>query len=445
MELSDRYIADRFLPDKAIDLIDESSAKVRLAAVKEPENLKQVEDELAVQKSSQVRSTKTSEKNQLQKKIDGLEKVKSELTDLWLRTKMEGTPVVKKENIADIVSTITGIPLSDLSEEDKEKLMKLEERLHGRIVNQEEAVKVVSEAIRRSHSGLKDPKRPIGSFLFLGPTGVGKTELTKALAEVLYGSENLMVRVDMSEFMERHTVSRLIGAPPGYIGFEKGGQLTEIVRRKPFSVILLDEIEKAHPEVFNILLQIMEDGRLTDGHGRTVDFKNTIIIMTSNLGSEMINKQTIGFNSGVKEVEQEDQDYEKIKGRILETLRHSFRPEFLNRIDEVVVFHPLTRPQIKLIAERLLAQTAGLLAQRKIDLDVTDRAMDVLVKDGFDPEYGARPMRRLIQREIENLISDKIISGEIKEGGKVVVDADKGKLKVVELVEEPLTRKPMSK
>ena len=445
VELSDRYIADRFLPDKAIDLIDESSAKVRLAAVKEPENLKQVEDELAVQKSSQVRSTKTSEKNQLQKKIDGLEKVKSELTDLWLRTKMEGTPVVKKENIADIVSTITGIPLSDLSEEDKEKLMKLEERLHGRIVNQEEAVKVVSEAIRRSHSGLKDPKRPIGSFLFLGPTGVGKTELTKALAEVLYGSENLMVRVDMSEFMERHTVSRLIGAPPGYIGFEKGGQLTEIVRRKPFSVILLDEIEKAHPEVFNILLQIMEDGRLTDGHGRTVDFKNTIIIMTSNLGSEMINKQTIGFNSGVKEVEQEDQDYEKIKGRILETLRHSFRPEFLNRIDEVVVFHPLTRPQIKLIAERLLAQTAGVLAQRKIDLDVTDRAMDVLVKDGFDPEYGARPMRRLIQREIENLISDKIISGEIKEGGKVVVDADKGKLKVVELVEEPLTRKPMSK
>lgn len=443
VELSDRYVADRFLPDKAIDLIDESAAKVRLAAVKEPENLKQVEGELADMKAAQVRSTKTAEKRDLQKKIDNLEKVKQELTDLWLRTKLEGTPVVKKQNIAEIVSSITGIPLSDLSEEDKEKLLKLEVRLHGRIVDQEEAVKVVSEAIRRSHSGLKDPKRPIGSFLFLGPTGVGKTELTKALAEVLYGSEDLMVRVDMSEFMERHTVSRLIGAPPGYIGFEKGGQLTEIVRRKPFSVILLDEIEKAHPEVFNILLQIMEDGRLTDGHGRTVDFKNTIIIMTSNIGGELINKQVIGFNSGEKEVEteKENKDYEKIKARILETLRHSFRPEFLNRIDEVVVFHPLTRPQIKQIAERLLAATAGLLSQRKIDLEVTERAKDLLVAEGFDAEYGARPMRRLIQREIENLISDKIISGEIKEGSKVVVDGDKGKLKIVELVEEPLTKK----
>lgn len=445
VELSDRYIADRFLPDKAIDLIDESSAKVRLAAVKEPENLKQVEEELAALKSAQVRSAKTVEKNQIQKKIDGLEKVKQELTDLWLRTKMEGTPVVKKENIAEIVSNITGIPLTDLSEEAKEKLMKLEERLHKRIVNQEEAVKVVSEAIRRSHSGLKDPRRPIGSFLFLGPTGVGKTELTKALAEVLYGSENLMVRVDMSEFMERHTVSRLIGAPPGYIGFEKGGQLTEIVRRRPFSVILLDEIEKAHPEVFNILLQIMEDGRLTDGHGRTVDFKNTIVIMTSNIGSEVINKQSIGFNSQVKGAEKEERGYENIRVKILDTLKHSFRPEFLNRIDEVVVFHPLTKPQIRLVAERLLALTAGLLGQKKIDLEVTEKAKDILVKEGFDQEYGARPMRRLIQREIENLISDKIISGEIKEGGKIVVDVEKGKLRVVELVEESVSRKPLSK
>lgn len=445
VELSDRYIADRFLPDKAIDLIDESAAKVRLAAVKEPENLKQVEEELAAAKSAQIRSSKTAEKNQLQKKIDGLEKVKQELTDLWLRTKMEETPVVKKENIAEIVSSITGIPLADLSEEDREKLLKLEERLHKRIVNQEEAVKVVSEAIRRSHSGLKDPKRPIGSFLFLGPTGVGKTELTKALAEVLYGSDSLMVRVDMSEFMERHAVSRLIGAPPGYIGFEKGGQLTEIVRRRPFSVILLDEIEKAHPEVFNILLQIMEDGRLTDGHGRTVDFKNTIIIMTSNIGSEMLSKQSIGFNSQSRVADKDERGYENIKAKILDTLKHSFRPEFLNRIDEVVVFHPLTRPQIRLVAEKLLALTAKLLEQKKIELEITEKAKDMLVKEGFDPEYGARPMRRLIQREIENLISDKIISGEVKQGDKIVVDVEKGRLKVVELVEESVPRRPLSK
>lgn len=445
VELSDRYISDRFLPDKAIDLVDEASAKVRLSVVKEPENLKQVEDELALIKSEQVRSIKIAEKNILQRKIDNLEQVKAELTDLWLRTKLEGVPVVTKGNIAEIVSAITGIPLTDLSEEEKTKLLHLEERLHARIVNQVEAVKAVSEAIRRSHSGLKDPKRPVGSFLFLGPTGVGKTELTKALAEVLYGNENLMVRVDMSEFMERHTVSRLIGAPPGYIGFEKGGQLTEIVRRKPFSIILLDEIEKAHPEVFNILLQIMDDGRLTDGHGRVVDFKNTILIMTSNIGSELLNRSTIGFAAEVKESEREEDGYQKIKGQILESLKQTFRPEFINRIDEIVVFHPLNKFQIKQIAQNLLLQTSALLLRQGIELEVTESAKDFLVKEGFDSEYGARPMKRLIQKEIENLISDKIISGEIKSGSKVVIDTEKGKLKMLEFVEEAVSKRLASK
>ncbi|MCL5004106.1 MAG: AAA family ATPase [Patescibacteria group bacterium] len=426
VELSDRYIADRFLPDKAIDLIDEACAKVRLAAVKEPENLKRVEEELQQTKASQVRTQKTAEKDKLQRRIDELEKVRAELTDLWLKTKMEEVPVVRKENIAEIVSGMTGIPLSDLSEEEMHKLLKLEERLHERIVDQNEAVKVVAEAIRRSRVGLKDPRRPIGSFLFLGPTGVGKTELTKALAEVLYGSEDLMVRLDMSEYMERHTVSRLIGAPPGYIGFERGGQLTEIVRRKPFSVILLDEIEKAHPEVFNVLLQIMEDGRLTDGHGRTVDFKNVIIIMTSNVGSELLSKESIGFSSGGGEVRNPENDsYQKLKDKVMAALKQTFRPEFLNRIDEIVVFHPLGRKEVRQIAERILEQTANLLSQKGIILTVSEKAKDYLVKEGFDPDFGARPLRRLIQKEVENLISSKMLTQEIGPGKKILVDAGK--------------------
>ena len=426
-ELSDRYIADRFLPDKAIDLVDEASAKVRLAAVKEPENLKQVEDELKMAKAGQIRSASKPEKDRLQKRIDELEKVKAELTELWLRTKMEEIPVVRKAEIAEIVSSMTGIPLSELSEEEKEKLSKLEERLHQRLVDQEEAVSSVAQAIRRSRAGLKDPRRPIGSFLFLGPTGVGKTELTKALAEVLYGSEDLIVRVDMSEFMERHTVSRLIGAPPGYIGFERGGQLTEVVRRKPFSIVLLDEIEKAHPEVFNVLLQIMEDGRLTDGRGRTVNFKNTIIVMTSNVGSETINKETIGFNqTGTKK--KEEGIYEKLKERVLSSLKEAFRPEFLNRIDEIVVFHPLSRENIKLVTDRLIAQTSKLLAQRQLTLEVSEKARNWLVKNGYDPNFGARPMRRLIQKEIENAISTLIIDSKIKEGEKLLVEVEKDKI-----------------
>ncbi len=430
VEFSDRYVADRFLPDKAIDLIDEASAKVRLAAVKEPENLLQVEEELKVLKKDLTKS-RSEEREKKEKRINELEKIKSEITELWLRTKLEDCPVVGKNDIASIVSEMTGIPLVDLSEEEQSKLKNLEERIHQRIVNQEEAVKVVSEAIRRARAGLKDPHRPVGSFIFLGPTGVGKTELTKALAEVLYGSEDLMVRVDMSEYMEKHTVSRLIGAPPGYIGFERGGQLTELVRRRPFSIILLDEIEKAHPEVFNILLQIMEDGRLTDGRGRTVDFKNTIMIMTSNVGSALIHRYSIGFGSQQKEETlSENERFTRLKDKVMQSLQETFRPEFLNRIDEIVVFHSLTKNQIRLIVDKMIKKTVTLLSGRGITMNVTDKAKDWFTQHGYDPDFGARPMRRLIQKELDNVISDEIISGNLKEGDNILVDADKSKIGV---------------
>lgn len=413
VELSDRYIADRFLPDKAIDLMDESSAKVRLLAVKEPENLKQVENEITELRKQSPRD---------EGKIQELENIRKEITDLWTKTKMEEVPTVTRADIAEIVSLMTGIPLSDLSEEEKDKLRHLEERLHQRIVGQDEAVKVVAEAIRRSRVGLKDPKRPVGTFIFLGPTGVGKTELCKALAEVLYGSEDLIIRMDMSEFMEKHTVSRLIGAPPGYIGFERGGQLTEVVRRKPFSIILLDEIEKAHPEVFNILLQIMEDGRLTDGHGRTVDFKNTILIMTSNLGSESIYKKSLGFE------EETMKEFKELKNVLLSSVKKYFRPEFINRVDEVIVFHPLTKENLMEIGTLLLKKTAELLKGRGIQIVTDSRALNYLISNGFDAEMGARPMRRLIQREIENRISDGIISGEFSDKETIEISAENGTL-----------------
>lgn len=420
VRLSDRYVSDRFLPDKAIDLIDEASAQVRLTQVKEPENLKQIENE--IEKLRQEDATKNQEK------IEQLNQVRKELVDLWTKTKLEDTPLVTAADIAKLVSKSTGIPVDELSLEEKEKLKNLEQRIHERIVDQEEAVKTVSEAIRRARAGLKDPKRPIGSFIFLGPTGVGKTELSKALAEVLYGSEDLMVRLDMSEYMEKHTVSRMIGAPPGYIGFEEGGQLTEIVRRKPFSIILLDEIEKAHPEVFNILLQIMEDGRLTDAKGRTIDFKNTILIMTSNLGSELIYHQSqLGFEDGQRE---KSASYESLKTKLIENLRTAFRPEFLNRVDEIVVFKPLGLKEIRHIVDLEIRKTEKLLTDQKIQLQVTDKARDWLAKEGFSEEFGARPLRRLIQREIENTISDKIIGGEMDKFKKLKADIEKGKLAV---------------
>lgn len=417
-KLSDRYISDRFLPDKAVDLMDEASSEVRLSAVKEPENLRQVNQEIKELAGKDDLASK--------QRLAELENVHLELMNLWLKTKMEEVPRVTAEHVAGIVSKMTGIPLSELTEAEKARLINLEERIHQRIVNQSEAVKVVAEAIRRSRSGLKDPQRPIGAFIFLGPTGVGKTELTKALAEVLYGSEELMVRLDMSEYMEKHTVSRMIGSPPGYIGFEQGGQLTEIVRRKPFSVILLDEIEKAHPEILNILLQIMEDGRLTDGHGRTVDFKNTILIMTSNIGSELIfEKSSFGFEIGKKASVAR---YEDLKDDVLALLRRAFRPEFLNRVDDVVIFKSLGRAEIEKIACLELGKLSKLMAEQGIALSVSTKAQKHLAKEGFDSQFGARPLKRLIQIKIENPVSDKIISGQLEPGDEVRVDVLRGKL-----------------
>jgi ATP-dependent Clp protease ATP-binding subunit ClpC len=413
--LSDRYVSDRFLPDKAIDLLDEACAQVRLSQVVEPENLKTLEKEIAA-----ARESKDSAK------VANLTKVRQELVDLWTKTKLEDIPEVTKNDIAKVVARTTGIPAEELTLEEKERLLHLEDKIHEHIVGQEEAVKVVASAIRRGRAGLKNVNRPIGSFLFLGPTGVGKTELTKALAKVLYGSAEMMVRLDMSEYMEKHTVSKMIGAPPGYIGYDEGGQLTEIVRRKPFSIILLDEIEKAHPDVFNMLLQIMEDGRLTDAHGRLVSFKNVILIMTSNVGSELIYETTIGFNSGEKEKIIDPSD--KIKSRLFDILRQNFRPEFLNRLDEVVVFKTLSKADMSQIVDMELKKLSELLAEQNIRVEVSDIAKNYLAKEGYDPAFGARPLRRLIQREVENEFSNRILEGEFKEGSTVKVSVSKGKL-----------------
>ena len=421
--LSDRYISDRFLPDKAIDLIDEASALVRLSQVKEPANLQNVQTNIAVLKEKS-RHEHLSEEEQLHIKteLEELEKVHKELIDIWTRTKLEEIPDVTQDAILKVVSRATGIPLEKLSIEERERLLHLEERIHQRMVNQAGAVAVVSEAIRRARAGLKDPKRPIGTFLFLGPSGIGKTELSKALAEVLYGDEDMLVRLDMSEYMEKHSVSKMIGAPPGYIGYEKGGNLTEVVRRKPFSIILLDEIEKAHPDVFNSLLQIMEDGRLTDSKGRTVDFKNTIIILTSNVGSDLLRKANIGFSEDKERTHDENKaDFER---RVYSILKDAFRPEFLNRIDEVVIFTTLTHEDIREITYRSLQKTQKLLDEHGVTMQVDDKAVDYLVKNGFNDEYGARPLRRLIQKELEGALSSKLISEELKEGDKVDVTAD---------------------
>jgi len=436
---SDRYISDRFLPDKAIDLIDEAGAQVRLTQVKEPENLRQVEEEIKKLKKANQETEDTKIRGQVSDKLKDLEKVKEELTEIWTKTKLEEIPEVKKEDIVQIVSNATGIPLDELSLEEKERLKNLEKGIHGRIVGQDEAVLAVSEAIRRSRAGLKDPKRPIGSFIFLGPTGVGKTELAKALSEVLYGSDDLMVRLDMSEYMEKHTVSKMIGAPPGYIGYDEGGQLTEIVRRKPFSIILLDELEKAHPEVLNSLLQVMEDGRLTDAKGRVVDFKNTILIMTSNVGSQIIKKEDIGFSSGSKKKTVRE-SFEKLKNQLMGSLKKKFRPEFINRVDEIVIFHPLTKENLMLIVEKELDKTALRLTEQGFKVSYSKGSKAWLADNGYDEEYGARPLKRLIQKEIENPISSLIVRGELNAGDPIQVDMKKGRI-VINVATKVSTRK----
>jgi ATP-dependent Clp protease ATP-binding subunit ClpC len=415
--LSQRYISDRFLPDKAIDLIDEAASKLRIDMESKPPDIKELDTKV---KKLMDEEDSASQRGDYQKAAElkserlQLEQQRDQAEADWRKEKKIDS-VVDEETIAELVSKWTGIPVSRMLEGESEKLVHMEERLHERIVDQEEAVSVISEAIRRGRAGLKDPKRPIGSFIFLGPTGVGKTELAKALAQFLFDDEDAMIRLDMSEFMEKHTVSRLIGAPPGYVGYEEAGQLTEAVRRRPFRVILFDEVEKAHPDVFNILLQILEDGRLTDGHGRTVDFRNTVVIMTSNLGTQEFQRQAIGFSR------QEKSEQQRLKGTIDTALKQTFRPEFLNRIDDIVIFQPLTKDDLMKIVNLLVVEVEKRLSDRNIKLELDDDARAWLLKEGYEPAYGARPLRRAIQRYVENPLSSRILQGEIKDGETVVV------------------------
>lgn len=441
VQLSNRYITDRFLPDKAIDLIDEAASRVRLRTTITPPDLKELEDQVGKLQQEKEAAIKNEEFEKAAKLRDDEQKLRQQLDDLandWKNKRSMSEPHVGEEEIAYVVSSWTGIPVTKLQQEETDRLLKLEESLHQRVIGQHEAVEAVSRAVRRARAGLKDPKRPIGSFIFLGPTGVGKTELAKALAESLFGDENAMIRIDMSEYMERHTVSRLVGAPPGYVGYDEGGQLTERVRRKPYAVVLLDEIEKAHPEVFNVLLQVLEDGRLTDAHGRMVDFKNTVVIMTSNVGANLIERSTgIGFQAGADD--NSDDNYQKMKDKVLDELKRTFRPEFLNRIDEVIVFHALNREEIKSIVDLMVKPVAQQLQEKGITLELSEEAKELLAKDGFDPTFGARPLRRSVQRFIENPLSEELLKGSLDLGTVV-----KALVKDGEIVFETVERKEKS-
>jgi len=423
--LSQRYISDRFLPDKAIDLIDEAASKLRIDTESAPPEVKSLEQRLKhLINEEEAASQRQDYENAAQLKAERLrlEEEYNQARSSWLQQE-KIDEVVDEEDIAQLISKWTGIPVSQMMEGEAEKLLHMEERVHKRLINQEEAVTAISEAIRRSRAGIKDPRRPIGSFMFLGPTGVGKTELARTLAWFLFGDESAMVRLDMSEYQEKHTVSRLIGAPPGYVGYEEGGQLTETVRRRPYRVILLDEIEKAHPEVFNSLLQVFDDGRLTDGHGRTVDFKNTIVIMTSNTGVELIKRDmAIGFTPQKAGAKAERQSYEQMREKVMEAVKKTFRPEFLNRIDEIIVFHELTEEQLRSIVDLMVKDLQQRLADRKLEVTLTEEAKSWLAKEGFDPLYGARPLRRAIERYVENPLSTRLLRGEFNSGDTIVVD-----------------------
>jgi ATP-dependent Clp protease ATP-binding subunit ClpC len=427
-KLSQRYISDRHLPDKAIDLIDEAASKSRIDTESAPPEEKSLEQRIKHLANEEDAASQRQDYEQAATLRAERLKLEPEYNDMKSnRLKKEKiSEEVTAEHIARLISSWTGIPETQMLEGDAEKFLHMEERLHERLVNQEEAVAAISEAIRRSQSGLKDPKRPIGSFMFLGPTGVGKTELVRTLAWFLFGDENAMVRLDMSEYQEKHTVSRLIGAPPGYVGYDEGGQLTEAVRRRPFRVILLDEIEKAHPEVFNTLLQIMDDGRLTDGHGRTVDFKNTVVIMTSNAGVELIKRESqLGFATRKDEAASHKQSYEDMKKKVTTEIQKVFRPEFLNRLDDIIVFHELTEEQLRNIVDLMVKDLQNRLEERKVSIELTEKAKSWLAKEGYDPIYGARPLRRVIERFVENPLSSKLLRGELKEGDSVRVDLGK--------------------
>ncbi|MEE8517769.1 MAG: ATP-dependent Clp protease ATP-binding subunit, partial [Dehalococcoidia bacterium] len=439
--LASRFIADRFLPDKAIDLMDEAGSRVRIRtsgtplSVKESqkvlETVRREKDEAIAQQQYEYAAELRDRELKL---ADKLQQLQSE----WQASSTDEQPVVTGEEIAEVVSMWTGIPVTRMAVEETERLLHMEEHIHHRIIGQDEAIVSISKAVRRARAGLKDPRRPIGSFLFLGPTGVGKTELVRALAEFMFGSEEAMIRLDMSEFMERHTVSRLVGAPPGYVGFEDGGQLTDGVRRRSYTCILLDEIEKAHPDVFNILLQIFDDGHLTDAKGRRVDFRNTIVVMTSNIGSDLIKRDTsLGFSHS-EPGKMEDEAYEKMKGKVEDEVKRFFRPEFLNRIDGQIVFHALTREHILDIVDLMLNEVRKPLLEKGLSLEVTDAAKAWLAEKGYDPTFGARPLRRVIEHNIEDALSDEVLAGKYDPGDTIVVDhnADDDALTIVQQVEE---------
>ena len=422
VKLSTRYIGDRYLPDKAIDLIDEAASRVRLRSYTAPSDLKELEDKkksVEAEKLSAVNAQEFERAAALRDEERKLDKEIKDKKENWHDMAGKSHDEVTPADIADIVSSWTGVPVTQLSTEERDRLLHMEDELHRRIVGQDEAVEAVSRAIRRGRVGLKDPKKPIGSFIFLGPTGVGKTEICKALAAAMFGDENAMIRLDMSEYMEKHTVSRLIGSPPGYVGYDEGGQLTEKVRRKPYSVVLFDEIEKAHPDVFNMLLQILDDGVLTDGQGRRVDFKNCIIIMTSNVGAKLISQKqkAFGFAAGAKELEQNEKE---IKDAVMGELRNTFRPEFLNRVDDIIVFQRLTKENIKEIASRLLAVLQKRVEDMGIEVTFSDEAVSKIADAGFDDVYGARPLKRAIQSRIEDALSEEMLKGNVKKGGKYI-------------------------
>src|SRR5688500_15829702 len=422
-ELSDRYIQDRHLPDKAIDLIDEAASRMRIRSMSAPPRYRELEEEIdrvRKDKEAAIEAQEFEKAASLRDKERKLTQKKRELEESWRQSEAsEHQPEIAEDEIADVVSMWTGIPVLKLTEAESQKLIRMEDELHKRVIGQHEAIVAVSKSIRRARAGIKDPKRPTGSFIFLGPSGVGKTELARTLAEFLFGDEDAMIQVDMSEYMEKHSVSRLVGSPPGYIGYDEGGQLTEAVRRKPYSVVLLDEIEKAHPDVFNILLQILEEGKLTDSQGRKVDFRNTIVIMTSNIGAAQIAKnQTLGFSIG----DEVGLSYDEMKGRVMGDLKKVFRPELLNRIDETIVFHKLEKSEILTIVDLQLKRLREQMATHEVAIELTDGAEEVLVEQGFDPAMGARPPRRAIQRFIEDPLADYVLGRELNPGATIVVD-----------------------
>ncbi len=427
VKLSVRYINDRFLPDKAIDLIDEAASCVKIKNFTAPPDLKELEDELKKLSQEKEEAVNTQDYERAAKIRDAENEIKLKLDNAkksWKDSSLKEKTEVRADDVAQIVAQSTGIPVVQLSREESERLLNIEKNLHERVIGQEDAVSAVAKAVRRSRVGLKDPRRPIGSFIFLGPTGVGKTELCKALAQGLFGDENAMIRLDMSEYMEKHTVSRLVGSPPGYVGFDDGGQLTEKIRRNPYSVVLFDEIEKAHPDIFNILLQILDEGQLTDSHGRKVNFKNAVIIMTSNVGARMItdNVKALGFSANAQAA-----DEQKIKENVLSELKKTFRPEFLNRVDDIIVFHKLSAQNIRDIAKNMLSAVSKRTKALEIDVSFSENAVNAIADKGFDPIYGARPLRRAITSEIEDLISEKILCGEILKGSSVTLDFEDGK------------------